>query len=176
MSSIIIASGGRIERHCMKCIANKLRREDRDVEQRYSFRTPHGEYVWDVEKALRLVSANAQERVMAGEFISFDAEMMETWMTNLEDDALDIGHVSHVNPTEPGIITQAWDCRQGSVAAVLIDGTHRMARAYQMGLPFHAFILSHDESMSCLLRRPVLAPEIVARMAAMEAFPSPVEG
>jgi len=175
MSSIMIASGGTVEIHCLKCVANKLRRENRDVEQRYSFLTPHGEYVWDVEKALRLVTANMAERAERGEFVTFDAEMMETWLTNLQPDAVDVEHARHVNPREPGIVTQAWDCKSGGVAAVLIDGTHRMFSAFVRGMPFHAFVLAHDESMSCLIRRPYLSPEILSRMASMEAFPAPVE-
>lgn len=176
MSSIIIASRGRVERHCLKCVANKLRRENKEVEQRYSFLTPHGEYVWDVEKALRLVEATARERAEAGNFVTFTVPQMDDWLCTLQPDAVDIDHARHVDYREPGIVAQAWDCKLGAPAAVLIDGTHRMFHAFIMGVPFNAYILTHDESMACLLRRPDLQPEILSRMAEMEAFPVAVEG
>lgn len=177
MSSIMIASRGRVERHCLKCVANKLRREGVDVEQRYCFTTPHGEYVWDVEKALRLVEATAGERAASGDFVTFTVAQMDDWLGTLQPEAVDIDHARHVNYQEPGIVAQAWDCKTGAPAAVLIDGTHRMFHAFITGVPFNAYILTHDESMSCLIRRPNLSPEILSRMAGMEAFPcAPVGG
>jgi hypothetical protein len=176
MSKLLIASGGTVETVCLKCVANKARSDGEEVGQRYSFTTPHGEYIWDVEKALRLVNATINDRAARGDFVVFDRQMMEAWLTNLQPDAIDIDYARHVNPRQPGIVTQAWDCKQGIVAAVLIDGTHRMFHALAKGMPFHAYVLSHAESMACLLERPSLPPEVMARLEAMEAFPCATVG
>lgn len=112
MSKVLIASGGTVETVCLKCVANKARSEGEEVGQRYGFATPHGEYVWDVEKALRLVNANINDRATRGDFVVFDRQMMETWLTNLQPDAIDIDHARHVNILKMVDVPRwCWPCR-----------------------------------------------------------------
>ena len=177
MSGIMIASGGVVEVICLKCLANRAREERGDGGQRYSFHTPHGEYVWDVEKALRLIDRCGADKARRGGFVTFGPEEMAGWLSSLQEDALDAEHARHVDPRQPGLMAQAWDCKQECVAGVLIDGTHRMLSAYMRGMPFHALLLTHEESESCTISRPILRPEIIERMRSMEAFPTaPVGG
>lgn len=179
MHAIVIGSGGSMEVLCVKCLVNQMRAEGRRDPgmQLFDFVTPHGTYTWDVEKAISLVGGQdgLAERMRSGRFVDFDAGQLRDYLDHLQEDAVDYVHVNHVDASWPGVIAQAWDCRKGRPAAVLIDGNHRAARCYVDGRPFKAVILSWEESERCIVQRPDLPPEVIGRLAAEEAFPA-VEG
>lgn len=61
-------------------------------------------------------------------------------------------HVWHVDPTEPGIIGQLF----GGI--FLIDGFYRALHCIKQDIPFRAYILTFDETASCLVDGPAVTP------------------
>jgi len=107
----------------------------------------HRAYIFDVDKANRLIRDGREPVVVEEESVRYCTEKTEV---NPE-------HVPHVDPTRPGIIAHVqYRSEEGEVfrGHVLIDGNHRAVRCLQLDRPFFAFLLSEEESQAILLRRP----------------------
>ena len=71
----------------------------------------------------------------------------------------DVTHLPHVDPGNPGILA----LRFGGL--VLLDGIHRAACCIQESKSFHAYMLDHEESQSCIVREDIVArdPEAIVQ-------------
>jgi hypothetical protein len=67
-------------------------------------------------------------------------------------DAYDPVHVGEVDPTTPGICAPLIEA--GAVQYIVIDGRHRLVRAYQMGQPFQVEVLRDRDARICVLAAP----------------------
>jgi hypothetical protein len=65
--------------------------------------------------------------------------------------------VAAADVTVPGIAVCLWHPLEEHLAMTLIDGSHRMVRAWQEDVPFRAILLSPHQSYQCIL----LAPPVV---------------
>ncbi len=54
-------------------------------------------------------------------------------------------HLPHIDPDNPGILGQRF------TGPFLLDGVHRAARCLQQGKEFQAFVLTQEETLSCLV-------------------------
>lgn len=81
----------------------------------------------------------------------------ESVQTAIERSEIFNSHIDHVDPSIPGIISFVfYRTPEGETveAQLLIDGHHRAARCQRDGLPFHAYLLTEDESRTIVLRSP----------------------
>jgi hypothetical protein len=135
-----------IDPNCSRC-RDILRRG----RQTYSVEGELGQYVFDVELALRIVNdgKHPTAEVPTG-------MLRRMLLVNAEHHA---AHLDHVDPSRPGIIGQ----RFGGIC--LIDGNHRAHRCLRDGLPFRAYLLDLAESMKCLIHSDPInfTPELMAR-------------
>jgi hypothetical protein len=71
----------------------------------------------------------------------------------------DVAHLAHVDPGSPGILA----LRFGGL--VLLDGIHRAACCILENKSFHAYMLDHEESQSCIVREDIAArdPEAIVQ-------------
>jgi hypothetical protein len=98
-----------------------------------------GSSVFDVEKAKHIASdARASH--------SIPRDMLERMLQLNHFESL---HLHHVKPREPGIVGQR------SAGPFLIDGTHRAVRSLREHNQFFAFLLSPEETQSCLLSQDI---------------------
>lgn len=56
-------------------------------------------------------------------------------------------HLEHVVPAWPGITMR------GREGLILVDGIHRAVHCLNVAKPFHAYLLSYSESMSCTVEK-----------------------
>jgi len=68
----------------------------------------------------------------------------------------DFEHLFHVDPSLPGIFIRRFG------APILLDGTHRAVRCFANHQPFHAFELSYEESLECLLQQRISSKDAAA--------------
>jgi hypothetical protein len=135
-----------IDPNCSRC--RHKQRRDRQI---YSVAGELGQYVFDVELALRIVSDGKHPTAEVPTGLL--RRMLEV---NAEHH---VAHLDHVDPSRPGIIGQ----RFGGIC--LIDGNHRAHRCLRDGLPFRAYLLDLAESMQCLIHSDQIdfTPELIAR-------------
>jgi hypothetical protein len=105
------------------------------------------EYLFDVDRARALV-ADGREPVELEE---------ESVRDSVRYSRICKEHINHVDPSEPGIIAHLFYRTEDGErihAHLLIDGNHRAARSLRDGRPYHAYLLSEEESQDILLRSP----------------------
>jgi len=101
----------------------------------YELQGPGGSSLFDVEKAKQIVSDGRRvELLPAGGLAPVLAA------SHYEE-----AHLAHVNPESPGIFGQRFS------GFFLLDGVHRAARCLQQGKDFHAFVLTQEETLACLV-------------------------
>ncbi len=140
---------------CDRCLGNRLRQPlstESGFRQTFVFTVQDfGSYVWDIEKAIVCVNTPMPSGSLRNGML-LDRDQMALLLQNAE---LHDEHVGHVDLDYPGIMSFAWDPVQQAAAAVLIDGTHRLARAYREGrTEFRSYVLSYPESVLCLIGSP----------------------
>lgn len=114
----------------------------------------YGDVRWDVTVAQQLVTAG-HTRALVPISVQTTREIAErnTW---------DPAKLDHVDPSIPGIcapLVKPDDPGGPHIYSVLIDGTHRCARAARDGLPFSAYLLTDDAARACVIDGPaVLLP------------------
>ena len=123
----------------------------RHAKQVYSVEGELGTYLFDVDRAKRLVSVRARQTVIV------PPEMLQH-MLEVNDEHHE-PHVDHVDPSIPGILGQ----RLGGIC--LIDGSHRARRCQRDGITFHAYMLDLQESQDCMMLSEQIdfTPELMAR-------------
>ena len=106
------------------------------------FHCMRGRYVFDVDKARRLVSDGRDKIELAPEDVEFSVGRCQ----------INELHLAHVDPSIPGIMAHVYFPDDGRVVHGhrLIDGHHRAARCRQLGVPFYIYVLSESESMEVL--------------------------
>ena len=106
-----------------------------------------GLYVYDVDRANEIVRDGRAAVPIAERSVR----------ESVEECHLNEAHLWHVDPSLPGIIA-IFTCHteDGEFLRthLMIDGHHRAARCIKLGLPFHAYLLSEEESESILLEKP----------------------
>lgn len=73
---------------------------------------------------------------------------------SVHDSVIHDAHIDHVDPSFPGIIAHVFyrtEEGESVQAHVLIDGNHRAARCLREGRPYHAYLLTEEESRAILL-------------------------
>jgi len=101
----------------------------------YELKGPGGSSIFDVEKAKQIVSDGRRP-----ELVPADALAQLLAASHYEE-----AHLAHVDPDTPGILGQRFS------GTFLLDGVHRAARCLQQGKDFHAFVLTQEETLSCLV-------------------------
>ena len=101
----------------------------------YELKGPGGSSLFDVEKAKQIVSDARRP-----ELLRPDALAPLLFTSHFEE-----AHLPHVNLDSPGILGQRFS------GSFLLDGVHRAARCVQQGTDFHAFLLTQEETLSCLV-------------------------
>jgi hypothetical protein len=122
--------------------ARQRRKKCRVCEQRrlgggeiYELRGDAGTSVYDVDLAKRTVSNRR-----SAELIPFDT------LTDLLQGSHHVeAHLAHVDPSKPGILGQRFK------GLFLLDGLHRATRCVREHHSFSAFVLSPEETLSCLM-------------------------
>lgn len=107
----------------------------------------HNLYEFDVDRAREFTKDGREPVEVDDESV---AEAVDN--SRIYDD-----HVSHVDPTKPGIIAHVFfreDDGEIVKAQLLIDGHHRAARCLRDQIPFHAYLLSEEESQAIVVRSP----------------------
>lgn len=100
----------------------------------YEIKGEGGSSIFDVEKAKQTASDGRPAKVVSVEALG----------PLLEASHYEEAHISHVTAL-PGILGQ----RLGG--PFLLDGIHRAVRCLHEGKDFHAFVLSQEETLSCLV-------------------------
>jgi hypothetical protein len=88
----------------------------------------------------------AQEAINAGRYrqlVAVPTEILEHIVRNNE---IDPDHIDDADPGIPGIFAP---CRDGAV--ILIDGNHRAAHALKHQKPFHAYILTDEDTRAAII-------------------------
>ena len=101
----------------------------------YVLKGEEGLSIFDVARAVQIVSDGRHAQVIDTEAVG---ELLGA--TSYEE-----AHLVHVDPALPGIVGQRFQSR------FLLDGVHRAARCLKEGRPFHAFVLSAEETRSSVL-------------------------
>jgi hypothetical protein len=101
----------------------------------YELKGPGGSSLFDVEKAKQIVSNGRP-----AELLPPGTPALLLGVSHYEE-----SHLAHVNPDSPGILGQRFS------GPFLLDGVHRAARCLQQGKDFHAFVLTQEETLSCLV-------------------------
>jgi len=118
------------QRNCKICSQREL-----GGEEVYELKGPGGSSLFDVEKAKQIVSDARRP-----ELVPADALAPLLVASHYEE-----AHLPHVNLNSPGILGQRFS------GSFLLDGVHRAARCLQQGKDFHAFVLTQEETLSCLV-------------------------
>lgn len=101
----------------------------------YELKGPGGSSLFDVEKAQQIVSDGRRP-----EFLPREALAPLLAASRYEE-----AHLAHVDPARAGILGQRFS------GFFLLDGVHRAARCLQQGKDFHVFVLTPEETLSCLV-------------------------
>lgn len=102
-------------------------------------------YVYDVDRAREIVSDG---RVPVELDVSDVAYCVDNSRIHQQ-------HLDHVDTKYPGMLAHLWGPGEGGSwehGHLLIDGNHRAARCLRDGIPFHAYLLSEEETESILKR------------------------
>lgn len=125
---------------CPKCTA-RAEREHRI----YSVETEDGEWWFDVEKALGLVAAAPRRPTRI-------PPPLDGWL--LETNQLDEAHLTHIDDCldDPILVVTVGHAPLGQGGRLgLVDGTHRLKRRLDAGLPAIAYLLTPEETDACVL-------------------------
>lgn len=127
-----------IDKGCSRC--------ERTPEDGEAFRCYQNRYKFNIDIARQLVADGREAIEMDVEDIDYSLERAE----------INEGHLPHVDPSIPGIVSYVFfPTDEGVVrASRLIDGHHRAARCRQLGIPFRIYVLSERESVAILERGP----------------------
>lgn len=101
----------------------------------YELKGPGGSSVFDVEKAKQIAADGRPP-----ELVPADSLALLLAASQYEE-----AHTAHVNTDLPGILGQRFS------GPFLLDGMHRAARRLREGKDFHAFALTPEETLSCLV-------------------------
>lgn len=101
----------------------------------YELQGPGGSSVFDVEKAKQIAAGGRRPVLVPA----------DTLAPFLEASHYEEAHLPHVGPESPGILGQRFS------GLFLLDGVHRAARCLRLGKDFHAFVLTQEETLSCLV-------------------------
>jgi hypothetical protein len=118
-----------------------LRCRVRDEGDREFFDWLCGHYRFDITRAKELAGDRPPVRL--------DRRLTRE---QLEGAQVDVGHLAHVDPAEPGVVgtVRVWSVPK----PVLLDGHHRAARALADRVPFRARVLTEEETTACTTRQP----------------------
>jgi hypothetical protein len=145
--------------HGERCTICESRRQQATVEI-YQFSDEVDTYLFQINQAKEIVADGRAALPVSQEMLRAFVGMNE----------FDFDHLFHVDPTRPGIFTRRFG------APILLDGIHRAVRCFARHQPFHAFELSYEESVECLLQQRVStkdAAAIVRKLRrVLEVFPS----
>jgi len=133
----------------------------------YSFGVtePQADFDWDVDAARALIAANPRTAQR------LDPNWLESWLaerTTITPDHLD--HIPADKLQEPGILIEIMACPPGCQPRpfrILIDGTHRGARAVRDGRECWAFLLTEEE------QRSICTYQLEGQVAELPSFPGP---
>lgn len=122
--------------------ARRRRKKCRVCEQRrlgggeiYELKGDAGTSVYDVDLAKQTVSVR-----QSAELVPLDM------LTDLLQGSRHVeAHLAHVDPAKPGILGQRFS------GPFLLDGVHRATRCIREHRNFFAFVLSQEETLSCLM-------------------------
>jgi hypothetical protein len=101
----------------------------------YELKGPGGSSLFDVEKAKQIVSDGRRPELLPPEAL---APLLAA--SHYEE-----AHLPHVDLDSPGILGQRF------TGPFLLDGVHRAVRCLRQGRGFHAFVLTPEETLSCLV-------------------------
>ncbi|MGC2696762.1 MAG: hypothetical protein WA738_13335 [Candidatus Angelobacter sp.] len=101
----------------------------------YELKGPGGSSVFDVEKAKQIAADGRPP-----ELVPMDSLALLLAASQYEET-----HTAHVNTDLPGTLGQRFS------GPFLLDGMHRAARCLHEGKGFHAFALTQEETLSCLV-------------------------
>ncbi len=127
------------------CGICESRRRQETVEI-YQFSDEVDTYIFQINKAKKIVEDG---RIA----LPVSTEMLRCFIGMSE---FDFNHLPHVDPACPGIFTRRFG------APVLLDGIHRAIRCFAEQQEFHAFELSYEESLECLLQQRVSSKDAAA--------------
>jgi hypothetical protein len=142
-----------------RCAICEARRQQATVEI-FQFSDEVDTYIFQLETAKKIAADGRAALPVSQEMLRAFAGMNE----------FDFNHLFHVDPSCPGIFTRRFG------APILLDGTHRAIRCFAKHQPFHAFELSYEESLECLLQQRISAKDAAAIVRklrqVLEVFPS----
>ncbi len=127
------------DKGCSRC--------ERDSNNGEAFRCYSNTFKFNVDIARKFVEDGREKVLLDSDDVEYSIDRAE----------INEGHVPHVDPSIPGIITHVFfPAEDGRVvhAHRLIDGHHRAVRCQQLGIPFYAFVLTEKESVAILERCP----------------------
>jgi hypothetical protein len=128
-----------------RCAICEARRQQATVEI-FQFSDEVDTYIFQLETAKKIAADGRAALPVSQEMLRAFAGMNE----------FDFAHLFHVDPSRPGIFTRRFG------APILLDGTHRAIRCFAKHQPFHAFELSYEESLECLLQQRISAKDAAA--------------
>lgn len=142
--------------HCAICESRRL---EATVEI-FQFSDEVDTYIFNISTAKKIAADGRAAQPVSQEMLRAFAAMNE----------FDFDHLLHVDPSRPGIFTRRFG------APMLLDGTHRAVRCFAKRQPFHAFELSYEESLECLLQQRIAAKDAAAIVRklrhVLKVFPS----
>lgn len=103
-------------------------------------------FIWNINQA-KVEVATASSVIAT---VEIERDQMQIIATRSE---FDEAHLPRVDITQPGIGAPVV-LPDGSVAFILIDGTHRCVRAYREGRPFFARLLTDEAAARCVITAP----------------------
>jgi hypothetical protein len=121
-----------------------------------------GLYEFDVDRA-RAFAADGRTPVEVEE---------ESVRVSIRSSKMHEPHIDHVDTRYPGVIAHVHYQEESGLVHrchLLIDGHHRAARCLREGRPFHAYLLTEEESQAILIR----SPEMTKRNSEPAETPSP---
>ena len=120
---------------------------------------------WDVDQAYNLMKGRQPIEVSTSQLssvVDYPPNPEGVDLLGLKR-AVDVGHLDHIDPTKPVVVGRAPLGVGGKVISILLDGSHRIARAVRDRVRVvPTFLLSEDETASCYCGDPRLNPHRVA--------------
>ena len=101
----------------------------------YELKGEGGTSIFDVEKAKRIVADGRRPVLVPA----------DTLALYLAASHYEVMHLPHVDRDSPGILGQRFS------GLFLLDGVHRAACCLHLGNDFQAFVLTQEETLSCLV-------------------------
>jgi hypothetical protein len=142
-----------------RCAICESRRQEATAEI-FQFSDEVDTYIFKIDTAKKIVADGRAALPISPETLRAFAGMNE----------FDFDHLFHVDPSRPGIFTRRFG------APMLLDGTHRAVRCFAKHQPFHAFELSYEESVECMVQQRTSAKDAAAIVRklrqVLEVFPS----